>query len=65
LINGGVYVIRREALLQLDLPDKFSFEEMYLAKHPIAGMVQDAYFIDIGIPEDFARAQLELLTHQR
>jgi D-glycero-alpha-D-manno-heptose 1-phosphate guanylyltransferase len=60
LINGGVYVIRRDALLGLDLPEKFSFEEGFLAKHRIAGMVQDAYFIDIGIPEDFARAQIEL-----
>jgi D-glycero-alpha-D-manno-heptose 1-phosphate guanylyltransferase len=60
LINGGVYVIRRQSLLQLDLPEKFSFEEGYLSKHQIAGMVQDAYFIDIGIPEDFERAQLEI-----
>lgn len=60
LINGGVYVIRRQALLQLDLPEKFSFEATYLAKHQIAGMVQDAYFIDIGVPEDFTRAQTEL-----
>lgn len=60
LINGGVYVIRREALLKLDLPEKFSFEEGYLAKHRIAGMVQDAYFIDIGIPEDFERVQTEI-----
>lgn len=26
----------------------------------IYGMIQDEYFIDIGIPEDFARAQIEL-----
>ena len=61
LINGGVYVIRRDALLGLDLPEKFSFEEGFLARHRIAGMVQDAYFIDIGIPEDFVRAQVELI----
>jgi len=60
LINGGVYVLRRQSLLQIDLPEKFSFEEGYLSKHRIAGMVQNAYFIDIGIPEDFERAQLEL-----
>ena len=60
LINGGVYVLRRQSLLQLDLPEKFSFEEGYLSKHRIAGMVQDAYFIDIGIPEDFERAQKEI-----
>ena len=58
--NGGVYVIRRDALVDLDLPEKFSFEEGFLARHRIAGMVQDAYFIDIGLPEDFARAQIEL-----
>lgn len=60
LINGGVYVLRRQSLLELDLPEKFSFEEGYLSKHRIAGMVQDAYFIDIGIPEDFERAQMEI-----
>ena len=60
LINGGVYVIRREAMLLMDLPEKFSFEEGFLTKHRIAGMVQDAYFIDIGIPEDFARVQKEI-----
>jgi D-glycero-alpha-D-manno-heptose 1-phosphate guanylyltransferase len=41
-------------------PEKFSFEDGYLAKRRIAGMVQDAYFIDIGVPEDFERAQREI-----
>ena len=26
------------------------------------GVVQDKYFIDIGIPEDYERAQRELVT---
>jgi len=64
LINGGVYALDRS---QLDLglmPERFSFEEDILAPlseyGQVAGWVQEAYFIDIGVPEDYARAQLEL-----
>ena len=50
--------------LEEELPIKFSFEKDYLEKfymqHEIYGIVQDEYFIDIGIPEDYERAQLEL-----
>jgi D-glycero-alpha-D-manno-heptose 1-phosphate guanylyltransferase len=66
LINGGVYALNRTAFLNQYLPDKFSFEKDYLeaqvkqAKHRIFGMVQEQYFIDIGIPEDFNRAQKEV-----
>lgn len=64
LINGGVYLLNRVAFLKESFPIKFSFEHDYLAKylnrHKISGQVQDAYFIDIGIPEDYARAQEEL-----
>lgn len=64
LINGGVYLINKDSLLKETLPAKFSFEDDYLAKylhkHVIAGEVQDAYFIDIGIPQDYDRAQEEL-----
>jgi D-glycero-alpha-D-manno-heptose 1-phosphate guanylyltransferase len=60
LINGGVYVINRASLMGELFPEKFSFEDGYLAKRRIAGMVQDAYFIDIGVPEDFERAQREI-----
>ncbi len=63
LINGGVYALNVAALLQLDLPEKFSFEKDYLEKYfaveKMAGLVQDVYFIDIGIPEDFKRADRE------
>jgi D-glycero-alpha-D-manno-heptose 1-phosphate guanylyltransferase len=64
LINGGVYLLNRHAFLKEQFPGKFSFEDHYLSKylekHVIAGQVQDAYFIDIGIPEDYVRAQEEL-----
>lgn len=60
LINGGVYAIDREFLELGHLPQKFSFEKEVL--EPLAsigklyGTVQDSYFIDIGIPEDYELA---------
>ena len=60
LINGGVYIINRNASLFEGLPDKFSFETAVLepqcAVHNLQGIVQDGYFIDIGIPEDYDKA---------
>lgn len=64
LINGGVYAVDVERFLQVDLPQKCSFEKDYLEQfysdRKMVGLVQDVYFIDIGIPEDFERAQGEL-----
>jgi len=64
LINGGVYIINVASFLQEQLPEKFSFETEYLQKfyttRTIVGISQDGYFIDIGIPEDYLRAQTEL-----
>ncbi len=64
LINGGVYALNSESFGKEDLPDKFSFEkdylEIYFTQRKIFGIAQDEYFIDIGIPEDYERAQVEL-----
>jgi D-glycero-alpha-D-manno-heptose 1-phosphate guanylyltransferase len=64
LINGGVYILNAEKFFKEDLPEKFSFEKDYLEtfydKRRMYGVVQDEYFIDIGIPEDYERAQTEL-----
>ena len=64
LINGGVYILNTEQFLAEELPGKFSFERDYLEKYfatrKIYGSVQDEYFIDIGIPEDYFRVQQEL-----
>jgi D-glycero-alpha-D-manno-heptose 1-phosphate guanylyltransferase len=64
LINGGVYALNIPRFLKERLPEKFSFEKDYLEKlykqRKMYGVVQDGYFIDIGIPEDFTRAQLDL-----
>ena len=63
LINGGIYVIHREWLQQQGLPEKFSFEKDVLqamvGKEAFCGLAFRDYFIDIGIPEDYYRAQRE------
>ena len=64
LINGGIYVISKDAPIFEGLGEKFSFETAVLepqcARHELLGVVQNGYFIDIGIPEDYNRAQKEL-----
>ena len=64
LINGGVYAIDRSRLDLSSLPERFSFEKEVLepgaAIGEVGGVVSDAYFIDIGIPEDYGRAQWAL-----
>lgn len=64
LINGGVYALNVEKFRDIHLPEIFSFEKDYLEKYfqdqKMYGIVQDKYFIDIGIPEDFNRAQEEM-----
>ena len=61
-INGGVYLLNVSSFLSGQWPVKFSFEKDYLEKKPgkLFGIAQDEYFIDIGIPEDYNRAQKEL-----
>jgi D-glycero-alpha-D-manno-heptose 1-phosphate guanylyltransferase len=64
LINGGVYALQAKHFLQEQFADKFSFEKDYLEKYftqrKMFGNIQDTYFIDIGIPEDYQRAQTEM-----
>jgi len=64
LINGGIYILQAKKFLEHSLPDVFSFEKEYLEKnvntHKLYGIAFDDYFIDIGIPEDYERAQKEL-----
>lgn len=64
LINGGVYCVFKPSFLSIPFEQKFSFEKDYLEKfineRQMAGFIQDNYFIDIGIPEDYERAQREM-----
>lgn len=61
LINGGIYLIKKEIFIRKSFPKVFSFEKDYLEKYlsvdKIYGYTSDAFFIDIGIPEDYQRAQ--------
>lgn len=64
MINGGIYLLNVSLFQKKPFSEKFSFEKDYLEKYygygNIYGIAQDAYFIDIGIPEDYERAQNEL-----
>jgi len=64
LINGGFYLLNKRLFLENELNGEFSFEADYLEKkigqRRIFGVVQDGYFIDIGVPEDYFRAQDEI-----
>ncbi|ANE49370.1 HAD-IIIA family hydrolase [Flavisolibacter tropicus] len=64
LINGGIYLVNKTALLSRNLPTKFSFEKDYLEEFCSEGKfyaaIQEGYFIDIGIPEDYNKAQSDL-----
>ena len=61
LINGGIYAIDRSLLDLSGAPERFSFEKEVLetgaGKGRIYGWVSDASFIDIGVPEDYRKAQ--------
>jgi D-glycero-alpha-D-manno-heptose 1-phosphate guanylyltransferase len=64
LINGGVYYLRKSLFDKIHAPTKFSFEKDILEKHVLDlhfdGIIFDSYFIDIGIPEDYEKAQKDL-----
>jgi D-glycero-alpha-D-manno-heptose 1-phosphate guanylyltransferase len=64
LINGGIYILRKEWIMNNSPGEKFSFEKDVMERRVpvdiISGYVSDAYFIDIGVPEDYERAGNEL-----
>ena len=65
-INAGVYLLARTLLDGEALPTAFSFESDYLVPNVVAlrplAFRTEGLFIDIGVPEDFARAQSMLVT---
>ncbi len=63
LINGGVYLLKKQVLAAIPPRRAVSLEkEIFpgIAGHRLYGFVTQGYFIDIGVPADFARAQTEL-----
>lgn len=67
LINGGVAVFRREIIDRLEPTG--SLEQDLLPslaqKGRLLGLPVDGFFLDIGIPEDYERAQTEVPAFQR
>lgn len=64
LINAGCYVFKRSQLDHFPLHQAFSLEADFLAnivqQLPVDLFVTEGLFIDIGIPEDYDRAQILL-----
>jgi len=67
-INGGIYLINKSYLLSPIFPEKFSIEkdcfEKYFMHSRFFGFPSRGYFLDIGIPEDYYRAQNEFRTFE-
>lgn len=67
LVNAGLYLMRRSILPRL--APRGSLERDVLpalaAEGGVAGLVRGGYFIDIGVPDDFARAQTEVPARLR
>lgn len=60
-VNAGVYWLRREVLEDLAAAAVFSFERDVLlpavSREAVIGYARTRGFIDIGVPDDFRRAQ--------
>ena len=64
VINAGVYLFHRRVFEGWTLPAAFSLEADFLApladRLEIAAFRTEGWFIDIGVPADYERAQTEL-----
>ena len=64
LINGGIYLLKRDAFLADAPTGAFSLERellpRWINRREVACTVTNNYFIDIGVPADLERAQHEL-----
>lgn len=67
LINSGCYVLNPSLLNDFSEETPFSFENDFLAKKDnyenFYAITEKGYFIDIGVPEDYKRAQRELIIN--
>ena len=59
-INGGTYLLNKDFFTSLNWSSRFSFEkdflEQYTGSGNFYGFKSEGYFIDIGIPEDYYKA---------
>jgi D-glycero-alpha-D-manno-heptose 1-phosphate guanylyltransferase len=62
-INGGIYLVDKGFFSSNEFPRKFSIEkdcfEKYYSNSGFFGFPARGYFLDIGIPEDYMKAQDE------
>jgi D-glycero-alpha-D-manno-heptose 1-phosphate guanylyltransferase len=62
-INCGYIIINKNVLMNMPLNIPFSFEKDFLflnlSNLKVLAFVANAYFIDIGIPEDFIKANID------
>jgi Nucleoside-diphosphate-sugar pyrophosphorylase involved in lipopolysaccharide biosynthesis/translation initiation factor 2B, gamma/epsilon subunits (eIF-2Bgamma/eIF-2Bepsilon) len=67
-INGGIYVINRECFNYIS-EKKFSFETDFLEREiknkSIYSFLSDGYFIDIGIAQDYYKAQEDFAKNEQ
>lgn len=65
LINTGVYILNKEIFSDKAENEVFSFEKDFLEKEvengSLFGIECKGFFIDIGVPEDYAAAQNNLI----
>lgn len=61
LINGGIYGLNRKLFLEKTSPGTFSMEVDFMQKEVgnlvFGGVISTGHFVDIGIPEDYQKAQ--------
>ena len=63
MVNGGIYLMNHNALA--NYPESFSLEQDYFEKIAPGGRIFgyskdcNKYFIDIGVPEDYAKAEAD------
>lgn len=65
-INGGVYLINGKIMSAVN-ENSFSFEKVILESGlvDIYAFESNGYFIDIGVPEDYYRAQIDFEKYKR
>ena len=66
VINGGIYITNKSVVNYFPKSERFSFEKDFMGKKlcelNFGGLIQDHYFIDIGVPDDYERAQVEMIN---
>jgi D-glycero-D-manno-heptose 1,7-bisphosphate phosphatase len=59
IINGGIYAVRREAIDRLETPSSIETDLLpaLVLEGALSGVVDEGFFIDIGLPETYQQAQ--------